>query len=406
MKKESTMTDLHSLNPKNSPEKITVCFFSPYPPENDGISKYTERLVKNFPENVEISIFARRGNAVQGEYGVFRTLSFRIKDIIATYKKLTDLHPDVIHVQYTIPLYGFYLIVLLPLLVLARAGLKSKLVITFHEVKREIEILKFLGTLHYEIVSSLVNKIYVHTHEAKVILVKRCHVAEAKISVIPHGTFSLEASPNGEERIRKTFKIYKENIILFFGYIHTNKGIEFLVDAYSKLLLNHSLKETTQLLIVGSVRPRQGIFKIFGNLDAKYFEKIKTQIKARGIQDNVMLIDYVPDDLIYSFLKMASCIVLPYTRSEQSGVLNLAISTQTPIIASNIGGFGETLKDVGVLVKPGDSDAIAESLKEIIQNPGYAKKLSNGYLLLNDKLQPTEVVRVMMDDYRKLLCKE
>lgn len=383
---------------------MKVAFFSSYPPENDGISKYTKRLVDHFPPNVEVSVFTKEGESIQNEERVYRTLSFKLKNIITTYKNIIALRPDIIHVQSTIPLYGSYFVVLWPLIWIVKLKIRSKIIITFHEVKRETDMFQFVGRWYFATLSFFADRIYVHTHEAQVILIQKCHISNKKVLVIPHGTFSFSGSDSKEGYVRDIYKIHKPNIILFFGYIHIHKGIEYLVDAYSILLQTKQLlKKTTQLLIVGSVRPRKGIFRIFGILDFKYFEKIKTQIKTLKIQDNVTLIDYIPDNLIYSFFKIASCVVLPYTNSEQSGILNLAISNQTPIIASDIGGIGETLRDAGILVSPRDSNAISLSIEKIIENPEYAKKLSDSYALLNNKLQPAEVIRIMLDDYKQLI---
>jgi len=383
---------------------MKVAFFSSYPPENDGIARYTKRFTDHFPKDVETAVFAKKKGIIENERGIYRTISFKPKDIIATYKKLISFKPDIIHIQYVIPLYGFYLIVLWPLVWTAKYFTKSKLVITFHEVKRETRALCHIGSWYYFILSIYAARIYVHTDEAKNILIKKCHVRENKVLVIPHGTFSFKSTANREDYIRKEYNIDKKNNILFFGYIHVDKGINYLVDAFSNLLKKkHSLRKTTQLLIVGSVRPRGGIFRIFGFLDFRYFKKIKDQIKRSNLQDDVMFIDYIPDDLIYSFLKIASCIVLPYTNGEQSGVLNSAISANTPIIASNIGGIGETLKDVGVLVDPGDIEAISLSIEKIVENHEYAKKLSDGYALLDRSLQPEEILKRIIVDYKSLI---
>lgn len=383
---------------------MKVAFFSSYPPENDGIARYTKRFTDHFPKDVEVAVFAGRKGIIENEQGIYRTISFKPKDIIATYKKLVSFKPDIIHIQYVIPLYGFYLIILWPLVWVAKYFTKSKLVITFHEVKRDTSALWHIGSWYFFILSIFAARMYVHTDEAKNILIKKCHVRENKVLIIPHGTFSFKSTVNKEDYIRKEYNINKKNNVLFFGYIHVDKGIEYLVDAFSRLLLKkHNLRETTQLLIVGSVRPRRGIFRIFGALDLRYFGKIKDQIRRLGLQNDVMFIDYIPDDLIYSFLKIASCVVLPYTNGEQSGVLNSAISIQTPIVASNIGGIGETLKDVGVLVGPKDIEAISLSIEKIIEDQEYAKKLSNGYALLNKSLQPEEIVNRIIVDYKSLI---
>jgi glycosyltransferase involved in cell wall biosynthesis len=382
---------------------MRVAFFSSYPPENDGIAKYTKRLIENFPKEIEATVFAMDGKFLPDARGVSRSLSFRLKDIAETYKRLMSLSPCIIHVQYTIPLFGFYNIFLWPLAWTCKFAKKSKLAITLHEVKRETDRLRIIGRFYFYFLSAFTDRIYVHTLEAKNILIQKCRVEERKVRIIPHGSYSFKSTASKEDQIREMHDIRKSDIILFFGYIHVDKGLEYLVEAFSQLLQkNPTLKKTTELLIAGSVRPRKGILRIFGAQDEKYLEKIKDQIGKLDLSDNIKLIDYVPEELVYSYFKMSACAVLPYTNAEQSGVLNEAISTRTPVIASNIGGIGETLKDVGILVEPRDSKAIAFSLEKIIGNKEYAQKISESYNELNKKLQTSEIVNMLIEDYKSI----
>lgn len=378
---------------------MKIAFFSSFPPENDGIAKYSKRLIDHFPIDVEIAVFTKREKSISEEAGVFRMLSCRVGDIVKTYKQLLRFNPDIIHVQYVIPLWGLYSIILWSIVLAVKISTGAKIVITFHEVKREINLLRAVGRCYFYILSLFADAISVHTNEAREILMKNCRVTSKKVHVIPHGTFSFSSKKMSS--VRQQFKIAKPKVVLFLGYIHIDKGIEYLLDAFARL--DKSLRDETQLLIVGSVRPRNGIFRLFGRLDFKYYEMIKKKIKMLGISEDTTLIDYIPDDLIYSFLKMSSCIVLPYTNGEQSGILNLAISAQTPVVASNIGGIGETLRYTGVLVEPGDSSALSFEIEKILRDDKYAENLSRSYSHLNEELHPEKIILQILGLYRKLL---
>jgi glycosyltransferase involved in cell wall biosynthesis len=65
--------------------------------------------------------------------------------------------------------------------------------------------------------------------------------------------------------------------------------------------------------------------------------------------------------------------VLPYTRTErfyQSGVLATALAFGKPVVACDIGGFGEVAaKAAAKVVAPGDPAALRVALRELLGDP-------------------------------------
>jgi glycosyltransferase involved in cell wall biosynthesis len=60
-------------------------------------------------------------------------------------------------------------------------------------------------------------------------------------------------------------------------------------------------------------------------------------------------------------------VVLPYLEASQSGVGSLAKGYGRPLVASAVGGLPELVSDgSGVLVPPGDADALADALDGIL----------------------------------------
>ena len=61
---------------------------------------------------------------------------------------------------------------------------------------------------------------------------------------------------------------------------------------------------------------------------------------------------------------------MPYRHIDQSGVLMTVLTYGKPIIASNLGGFKEIIKDGkhGKLVEPGNPQDLADALTEILKN--------------------------------------
>ena len=76
---------------------------------------------------------------------------------------------------------------------------------------------------------------------------------------------------------------------------------------------------------------------------------------------------FVSDDELASIFRAASVAVLPYREIDQSGVLYTALAFNTPLVLSDVGGFGEIAG--AVLVPPGDAHALAEAIEAQLGHP-------------------------------------
>jgi glycosyltransferase involved in cell wall biosynthesis len=64
-------------------------------------------------------------------------------------------------------------------------------------------------------------------------------------------------------------------------------------------------------------------------------------------------------------------VVLPYLRTDASGVLATAIGHGRPAVVSDVGSLGETVRDFGAgeVVPPGDHEALAEACARLLGDP-------------------------------------
>jgi glycosyltransferase involved in cell wall biosynthesis len=89
------------------------------------------------------------------------------------------------------------------------------------------------------------------------------------------------------------------------------------------------------------------------------------QIARLHIGAQVTFVDrYVPDEELASYFRAADVAVLPYLSATQSGVVQLAFGFGLPVIASNVGGLPDVIREgeTGLLVPPGDVSALAEAV--------------------------------------------
>jgi glycosyltransferase involved in cell wall biosynthesis len=86
---------------------------------------------------------------------------------------------------------------------------------------------------------------------------------------------------------------------------------------------------------------------------------------------------FVSDGELAACFRRADVVVLPYREAEQSGVLATALAFGSPLVLSDVGGFGEVARaGAARLVAPGDPAALRAALLELLGDPGARERLS------------------------------
>lgn len=149
------------------------------------------------------------------------------------------------------------------------------------------------------------------------------------ISVIPAGAEMLSSLPDKSE-VRDKLKIdYQGKIFLFFGQIRSDKGIDLLFEALSKM--KHSFK----LLIAG--KP----------IDVD----IASLIEKSGWNEDVYLYpQYIPEREVPLYFSASDAVILAHKRIwvGNSGVLLQACQYQRPIVGTEHGQIGEFIQKWGL----------------------------------------------------------
>ena len=179
-------------------------------------------------------------------------------------------------------------------------------------------------------------------------------VPRARLRVIPHGAFDYLTRQDDEVPLPEELREVEGPVILSFGLVRPYKGTDVLLEAYRRI-------EGAELWIVGMPRmPMDGLRDL-----------------ARQARGTVRFVDrFVTDPEIPAFMRRADLVVLPYRNIEQSGVLYTALAFGRPLVLSAVGGFPE-LGERGAarLVPPGDPQALAETLRELLADPSALEAL-------------------------------
>jgi glycosyltransferase involved in cell wall biosynthesis len=325
--------------------------------------------------------------------------------IVQTLHTLRAIQPNIIHVQYAIPVFRFYSLILWWILLVFRQSSRVKIVVTVHEVQRELAVMGYVGRLYYYIISRLFDQIYVLTDTTRVILSQQCGIPATKLFKTPHGTYEFRHTTDRRDLVIDQYNLHHKRVILFFGYIHVDKGLQYLLKALHELYARHPAYRSDVICVVaGAVRPRVGMFKVFELLDRRYEMRLHRLKRALGLDDSVRFVGFVDDQHIYSLFQCATIAVLPYTKVEQSGVLHVALAAQRPIVATAIGGFVESLHQSGVLVPPRDTAALATALARLLDDPQAREQLRQQYRHIQETQSAAHIARLLEKEYDNLLA--
>jgi glycosyltransferase involved in cell wall biosynthesis len=148
--------------------------------------------------------------------------------------------------------------------------------------------------------------------------------------------------------------------VAFAGRLVREKGIEILIKAFEKVLIH--IPEA-RLILVGEGKQESYLRKLIADL---------------GIGSNVTMTGYLRRPALERLFDSAWVQIVPSIWVEAQGsVATEAMIRGTAIVASRIGGLAEIVQHgrTGLLVPPGDVDALAEALKQILQNRELAEQM-------------------------------
>jgi len=172
----------------------------------------------------------------------------------------------------------------------------------------------------------------------------------------------------------------KGNYILYLGRLSREKGIHTLLDAWEHI---------------------EGVvLKIAGN--GPLFNEIENRVVHMG-RDKVQLLGHVTGNDKHELIKGAMCMVVPSEWYENFPISVVeAMSFGTPVVVSRIGGLPELVNDgvSGLVFEPGDSNALTQSLHEIISDRSKAARLAeNALSLARDELGPEKHFNGLINIY-------
>jgi glycosyltransferase involved in cell wall biosynthesis len=232
---------------------------------------------------------------------------------------------------------------------------KTKILFICHNfLEHEKNRMKFLIS---KLVLSRGDYFIVHSEEEKKRLIEATGKTEVKVNFHPtYDVFNPRELQKDEARKKLGFS--GDNIILFFGFVRDYKGLKYLLKAMPII----SEKTDASLVIAGEFWEDKGGY-------LKLIEKLH-------IEDKVTIIDkyILNEDLPYIFYA-CDIVVLPYTSVTGSGLVQLALGFNKPVVVSRIGALAEIVRDkqTGFLVSPKNSQEIADAVISFFRDSDKGK---------------------------------
>ena len=143
------------------------------------------------------------------------------------------------------------------------------------------------------------------------------------------------------------------NYLLFFGFIKQYKGLDLLLESLDPAFLK---ERNMKLLIAGDV---------YGS--SKPYDDI---IARKKLGDFILFHKaYIPNEKIAAYFSIADLVVQPYRTATQSGISQIALHFEKPVIVTDVGSLADFVahEKTGYVI-PVDIDAIRNAIHDHFTN--------------------------------------
>ena len=350
-------------------KQLKVMFIGTYVPKECGIATFTYDLLNSVSgeyNNVICEVIALNDPSETYDYPeevVFHIQRDKIEDYYLASDYINQSDVDIVCLQHEFGLFwgdaGDYIFALL-------SGISKPVISTMHTVIREPEPTYRAST---EKLIKYSEKLIVMSQTAVDMLKDVYNAPEEKIAVIFHGLPDYPFNNCG--KYKKMLNLKGSPLILTFGLLSQNKGIESMLEALPEVVNQYP---DLVYLILGTTHPV--IKKNFGEAYRQY---LKNKVSELGLENNVVFHDkFVEKEELCNYILASDIYASPYLSREQivSGALTYAIGMGKAIISTPYWYAQEMLSDNrGLLVDFGDVDGFKKSLLYLIENPDECDKM-------------------------------
>lgn len=188
------------------------------------------------------------------------------------------------------------------------------------------------------------------------------HVPEDKLTIIENGLDHAAVQARGRQgalSLRDELGIRESvRILCMVGRLSPEKGFDHGLRAAARLMRNGA--RDFLVVVAGEGKHRTVLERLAGEL---------------GLQRHVVFLGWRAD--VVSVLTESDVVVIPSLREGLPLVLLEALACANPVVASEVGGIPEVIRshENGILVPPGDDEALARAILLVMENRGVALEM-------------------------------
>ena len=187
-------------------------------------------------------------------------------------------------------------------------------------------------------------------------------VPKRKIKLIPHGIPDISFNHRGPHK--RSLGLSNRRVILTFGLIGRNKGIEVMLKAMPAIIKAHP---ETLYVVLGTTHP-----EVVKQEGYSYRDGLLRMVEDLKIQNNIIFHDrFVSDPELRRFLSAADIYVTPYLYKEQltSGTLAFAVGAGKAVVSTPYWAAEELLaQGRGMLVEFNNSEQMASVIIKLLDD--------------------------------------
>ncbi len=384
-----------SAQPKKKPRLNRIAVIGSYLPRQCGIATFTTDLCEAIASEYKgITCFAMPVNDTENGYAYPPRVRFELAEKeVSSYRRAADFlninNVDLVCLQHEYGIFGglagSHILALL-------RELRRPLVTTLHTVLPEPEPMqrRVLGE-----VAQLSDRLVLMSRRGSELLQEIYKVPEEKIDLIPHGIPDVPfVDPNF---FKDQFGVEGKFVLLTFGLLSANKGIENTIDALPTILARYP---NVVYMVVGATHPH--VQRREGESYRLFLQRLAQE---RGVESSVIFHNrFVSLEELVEFIGAADIYITPYLNPAQmvSGTLAYTVGAGKAVVSTPYWYAEELLAEGrGLLVPFRDPEAIATKTLELLDNE--AERLAmrkRGYLLGREMVWP-KVARRYMESFAR-----
>ena len=351
---------------------MKIAYIGTYPPRECGIGTFTRNLLNSMVNSngikgdpIERFVIAITDYEQTYDYPGEVKLTIRQehqRDYIKAAKFINISGADLCILEHEFGIFGGQSgIYILPLL----HRLEIPLIVTLHTVVKTPSYNE-KAVIHE--ICKTANKIILMSKKAIEFLTNTYNIPKEKIVFIEHGVPDIQFN---QEQSKKEFKLENKKVLLTFGLLSRNKGIETVIKALPKIV--EKFPEAFYI-ILGKTHPN--VLRYSGE---EYRNYLQLLIKSLKMENHVFFLnEFIDQKELFKYLSATDIYITPYLNEAQvtSGTLSYAVGMGLACISTPYWHAQELLAEGrGRLFNFNDSKKLSMIIMELLHKPDLLKNL-------------------------------